>query len=261
MATGGFFHSDLFSIHKVVQNTQILFAKELLVSALRKYFAEDSQYHYVADAWGFPKIPDHTDLPPDAGINDDMTTRIYIGQTEKFDIKFFPAVLVKHTGATYKPISFNQDKDCLQSEKRLFIDGYGRRYTTSVPRHFIFTGAWDTNFDVDIMAEGIQDRAILAEAISMLFQTISLWDLMQAGLFIKSTRVGGESVEDYANDKIFKQTVSIECRGEYKRIIPVESIIDMINLCIDFGDISTDTYAENMRINYAFDLLDMPLNI
>ncbi|HUU87602.1 MAG TPA: hypothetical protein VMX17_07585 [Candidatus Glassbacteria bacterium] len=259
MATGGFFYSDLFSIYKVVQNTQILFAKELIVGQLREFFAKDSNYHYVADDYGHPKVIDMTDVPSNAGLQDELSTRIYIGQEEKVDVPFLPSVLVKHTGATYKPISFNQENKCLQKEARLFIDGYGRHYTTYVPKYFIFAGAWDTNFDIDVITESTQDRSTIVEAIAMLFQTISYFDMMYAGLFIKSTRVGGESKEDYVNDKIFRQTISLECRGEYRRIVPIESVVDVIDVCVEFGNIQTNTFAENMRFNYQFDLLDIPV--
>lgn len=257
MATGGFFSSDLFSIYRVVQNTHILYAKELLVSTMREYFAKDTKYHYVQDPWGFPKIPDHTNLHPEAGINDDATTRIYIGQENKFDIRYYPCALVKHTGSSYKPISFNQDRNCIQQEPRLYIDGYGREYLTYVPKHFLFVGAWDSTFDIDIMAEGIQDRATISEATAMLFQNIAYWDLLQAGLFIKNVRVGGESAEEYMNDKIFKQTVSLECRGEYRRIIPINSIVETISICIEVGNIDNNAYDPNLEINYKFDLLDV----
>jgi hypothetical protein len=259
MATGGFFYSDLFSIHKVIQNTQILFAKELIVGELREYFSEDSNYHYVADEYGDPKVINMTDVDPKAGLEDEISTRIYIGMEDKEDVPFLPSVLVKHTGATYKPISFNQENKCLQKEARLFIDGYGRQYVTSVPKYYVFGGAWDTNFDIDILTEGTQDRSILSEAISMLFQTISYFDMQYAGLFIKSTRVSGESKEDYKNGKIFRQTVSLECRGEYRRIIPIDSVVDVIDICVEFGNLTTNTYAQNLQFNYQFDLTDIPV--
>jgi hypothetical protein len=257
--TGGFFISDLFSIHRVIQNTMIVYAKELLVSTLKEYFAKDSRYHFVRDAWGFPKVIDHTDLHPDAGINDEDATRIWIGQEHKLDVPFYPAVIVKHSGATYRPISFNQDRECVQNEARLFIDGYGREYVTYVPRHFMFVGSWDTNFDVEISTKGMPDRSTLSEAIAMLLQTIALDDLTMAGLFVKSTRVSGESSEDYGNAKIFKQTVSVECRGEYRRVIPVGNIVEIIDVCAEFGTIDPPALAENMQINFRLDMLDIAM--
>ena len=260
MATGNFFTSDLASLYHVVQNTQILYAKELLVSSLKEYFAKDSEYHFVQDEWGFPKVLDHTDVNSEAGLHDDEMTRIYIGMTEKQDPSFLPAVLVKHTGSTYRPISFNQDKECVQYDAKLYIDGYGNKYKTYTPSAFLYVGAWDSTFDIDIMAESNHDRASLSQDISMLFQNILNWELQNNGLFVKSTRVGAESLEDYNNDKIFKQTISLECRGEYRREIPINSIIEIINVCCEFGTINEDGTGisdPNLQINFEITMDDL----
>jgi len=262
MAVGTFIPSDLLAIHKVVQNTQLTAAKELLVSTLRDYFRQSFDYHYVSDEYGFPKVLDRTDVPLEAGIEDDEATRIWIGQESKQDVNFYPAVTIRHTGANYKAISFNQDRDCVQFEKRIFTDGYGRNHTISVPQYFLFVGAWDTNFDIDIETESPETRMVLAENITMLFQNIANWELQAKGLFIKSTRLSGEQSVDKHNDKIFKQTVSLECRGEYRRVIPIDSVVDVINVCIEFGLIGNDSPpAENLRINFELDLLDVLLGV
>lgn len=256
MATGGFFSSDLYSLYHVVQNTQILYPKELLISALREYFAKDSKYHYVKDPWGFPNTPDHTDLPPDAGTNDDSTTRIYIGQESRMDVAFYPCVLVKHTSSSFVPISINEEKECIQYDYRLYVDGYGNSYNIQVPVGFIFAGAWDLGFSIEVQAEGPQDRATIVEAICMLFQSIVRDQLTQAGLFIKSVKTDGESSEVYQNDLIFKQTISLDCRGEYRRLVPISNIIEVIDVCIEFGNIEYNTPAPNLQINYQFTLED-----
>ncbi len=264
MTTANFFPSDLFAIHRVIQNTQIIYAKELLVSSLREYFAQDTKYHYVKDQWGNPKVIDATDINPEAGINDDEMTRIWIGQENKQETRFLPSAIVKHTGATYKPISFNQNRDCIQYTKRLFTDGYGNDYTIPTPQYFMFDGAWDTNFDIDIETDDPPDRSTLSECISIFFQSIAIDKLHFNGLFVKNTRVGGESSEDFKNGKIYKQTVSLECRGEYRRIVPVENIIDIINVCIDFSSTlppAGDGYAENLRINLQLSLLDVAYDV
>jgi len=263
MTTTSFFLSDLYAIHRIIQNTQIVYAKELIVSTMRDHFAQDTRYHYAQDEWGNPKIKDMTDVPLTSGILDEETTRIWIGQENKQNPRFLPSVIVKHTGANYKPISFNQNRHNLHYENRIFKDANGNLYNISHPKYFVFAGAWDTNFDIDIEADSPIDRNILAECISLLFQTIKIDDLHFNGLFVKNTRVGGESSEDFQNSKIFKQTVSIECRGEYRRIVPVENIIDIINLCIDFGSFippNSGAYDENLRINAQVSLLDVAYN-
>jgi len=257
MSTGGFFSSDLYTLYNVVQNTQILFPKELILSTLREYFAKDSKYHYVKDEWGFPKTPDHTDLPPNAGYNDDETTRIYIGQENRFDIPFYPAVLVRHSSSSFIPISFNEENECIQYGYRLYVDGYGQQYNLQVPLGFIFAGSWDLGFEIDVLTEGPQDRATIVEAICMLFR-IMREPMTRSGLFIKDIKTTGESSELYQNDFIFKQTISLDCRGEYRRIIPVENIIEAITLCIEFGQIDNPASPPdpNLQINYSFDLTD-----
>lgn len=259
--SGGFFSSNLFSLYNVVQNTQILYPKELIISTLREYFGKDTKYHYVADEWGFPKIPDHTNLNPKAGLQDDLATRIYIGQEAKFDIRFYPAVLVKNTKTSHSPISFNQEEDCIEYENLLFTDGYGNYTYIKSPAYFIYAGSWDLGFDIDVLTEGPQDRATIVEAICILFQMLERNNLTDAGLFIKSVSVGGESFETYQNDNIYKQTISLDCRGEFRRKIPITNIIDSISICIEIGHYSQDTFIPdpNLQINLDLDLTNTVL--
>jgi len=256
VSSGGFFSSNLYSIHNIVQNTQILYPKELIISTLREYFAKDVKYHYVADEWGFPKVPDHTDLNPNAGMYDDLTTRIYIGQEAKFDVRFYPAVLVKNTKTAYNPISFNQEKECLEYELLLFDDGYGNHTYIKSPVNFIIAGRWDLGFEIEVLTEGPQDRSTIVEAICMLFQIIMRDHLIDCGLFIKNVSVGSESFELYQNDNIYKQTISLECQGDFKRKIPITNVIDSISICIELGHYTNTTFepAPNLQINYDLDL-------
>jgi len=254
VGSGGFFSSDLYSAYNVVQNTMILFPKSLLISALREFFAKDTKYHYVSDEWGFPKTPDHTDLDPHAGYNDDATTRIYIGQENRFDVPYYPAVLVKHSGARYFPISINQEQDCVEYGYRLFIDGYGNKHSLKIPINFIYAGAWDLNFDIEVLAEGPQDRSTIVENIAMHLQSNIRNELTFAGLFIKGTSVSAETQELYQNDNIYKQTISLECRGEYRRLIPVENIIEVITACIEVGHTTEDVWMPDPNLTIIFNL-------
>jgi len=259
MTVSNYFPSDLYSINKIIHNTQIIHVKEIIIATLREYFSQDTTYHYVKDEWGNPKVIDVTDLNLNAGINDEETTRIWIGQENKLEPRFLPSVIVKHNGGSYKPISFNQDRFSVKHTKRLFQDGYGNSQVISVPEYYFFSGAWDINVEIDVETESPVDRSAIVEFISILFQNVALYDLIRQGLFIKNTRIGGESSEDFKNGKIFKQTVSLECRGEYRRIIPIENLIDIINVCIDFSNVIPPTghYSENLRINIQLSLLDL----
>ncbi len=262
--SGGFFSSDLYSIYNIVQNTQIIYPKELLISALREYFAKDSKYHFVKDEFGFPKTPDHTDLDPGAGFDNDATTRIFIGAENRFDVKYYPAVLVKMTGANSVPISINQEQDCIQYEYVPYYDGNGNNTFLNVPTHMLFAGSWDLTFDIDIYAESPHDRNQIGEAISMLFAHIVRNQLTRAGLFIKSTRTSPENMEDYQNDKIYRLTVTLDCRGEWLRKIPITSVVEIINACFEIGHDDANnnwTPASNMTINYTQDVSDLLLSL
>ena len=263
VATAEFFTSDLYSLYNVIQNTQILYPKNLLVATLKEFFSQDTKYHFVADEFGFPKTPDHTDLAPEAGIYDDETTRIFIGQEHRFDIRYLPAVLVRHTGSAYNPISINQDEYCVQYGHQLYIDGYSNKYSIRVPVNFIFAGAWDLSFDIDIITEGLNERSEISEAVSLYLQSIARTKLTNAGLFIKSTRVSGETYELYQNRNIYKQTVSLDCRGEFRRLIPVRDVVEIINACIEIGHYESGAFvvADNMTIQHEVDLTNTLLNV
>ena len=257
MGTGSFFSSNLFSLYNVIQNTQILAPKELLLSNLRNYFSKDTKYHYVKDAWGFPKTGDLTDVPSNAGTNDDLTTRIFIGTEQRFDIAYFPAVIVKYSGGTFVPISINEEQDCIQYDYRLYIDGYGKKYNVQIPVGFIYAGAYESTFSIDVLTEGPQDRSTIVEAICMLFQSIARNELTRAGLFIKSVKTDAESSEIYQNDMVYKQTITLECRSEYRRLIPIENIVEVIDLCVEFGNIGNNLPDPNLQINYQFSFDDI----
>jgi len=101
--------SDIFGLENVVKQTGMLHSKNLIIDMLREIFAQDRQYRYSQDIFGFPKTPSHLGLDPDAGYDDEETTRIFIGSGYRYDIKFNPSIIVRNTGGNYVPISFNQD--------------------------------------------------------------------------------------------------------------------------------------------------------
>jgi len=90
-------------------NQQKLQTKNILIDTLRDVFSRDRHFKYVSDVFGFPKTPSHLGLSPGAGLDDEETTRIFIGSTYRYDIKFNPSIIVKNTGSKYNPISFNQN--------------------------------------------------------------------------------------------------------------------------------------------------------
>jgi hypothetical protein len=261
MATGEILRSDLNRIHHVVQNTQLSRPKELVIGVLRDEFSKDSYYHYVADEWGFPKIPDHTDLAPDAGLEDDLTTRIFIGEAFKQEITYYPAILIKGGSSKSTPISINRNKETVLHETVKVIDGYGNEQTVAIPTHFLLAGAWEGNLTLDIQTRDILSRDELATFCSLLFEDIRYEELRRAGVLIKS---GGVSVgapsegDDRRQEKLYKQTITINIRTEWRREIPIDNVVDAISFCIDFGrvDVEPFTPAPNLTITSTVELVN-----
>lgn len=258
--TGNLIRHDLYQIHNVVQNTLMSYPKELVIGLLREEFSKDSYYHYVADEWGFPKIPDHTDLPLDAGYFDDQTTRIFIGEAFRFDAIYYPALLVRMTAARYVPIAMNRNKEVVEYDKQLVIDGYGNTREFYTPRYIDLAGAWEGTITIDVLARDILSRDNLVSIVMLLFADIRFESMRKAGVLIKSGQpsLGGVSEsDDRQQDKLYKATVSMEIRTEWRRLIPVGNIVDRINLCVDFRVIGQEGIVNpNLQINNAVSILD-----
>lgn len=260
MATGSFALTNLNTIHDIVQNSFLSFPKEIAIAVLREEFSKDDYFHYVKDAWGFPNVVNHLDLPPDAGINDDSTTRVYIGEYNRFSKIFYPAILVKAGAFNYVPISLNREKGSVQSEFRNVIDGYGNVLTRIVvPKHFIFAGVWEGQIHIEIQARGIQERDELAQFVAILFQDIRHDEMMKSGVAIKPrVSISAPTESDDRNDKLYKQTVTLDIRFEWRRHIPINSVVDAINLCVEFGNLAPTppVLAPNIGIRTSLELLD-----
>jgi len=260
MATAHSYKTDLYQIFDYVQNTQIVHPKEIFIETLRKFFEEDSYYHYSRDQWGFPNTPDHTDLPLGAGLHDDATTRLYIGEYYRYDVRYYPALLVRHGGSKSVPISMGREKGSVQWRSIRYIDGYGNETILSTPSHYIQAGAWEGSVIVDIESRSLRARDELAEIVSLFFVDAAYESLYKAGVVIKSgsPSVGPPSEEDDRNDKLFKKSITFEIRSEWRRHLPIDNVVDAINICTDIGDIrqTPPRIAPNMRIITEIDLVN-----
>jgi len=257
VATGNKYKSDLYLLNNIVQNTQLTYPKELIIGLLRDEFSKDSYYHYVKDPWGFPLTPDHTDLPSDAGIEDDTTTRVYIGEVYRNDVVFYPALIVRNTGSTYNPISFNRNRETVKYGTTFFVDGYGNKTVMTTPTHYVFAGAWDGSFAIDVYARGIRARDDLAELTSLIMAHLRHDEMLRSGLLIKGVSLSSSTeTEDRGNEKLHKQTVNLQVRSEWRVEIPVESVVDAINICVDFGNLKEEppVFAPNISINTIVNL-------
>jgi hypothetical protein len=234
MATGHRVYSDLFEFSDFVQQTSVSHAKNLIIDAVREYFRHDSFYKYRTDAFGFPLTPDMTDLPPD--MDEARATRIYIGDIFRFDKRFWPAIVVRYlSGRTYH-VSFNQEQTT-KYRVDLIIDGYGGKSYVKVPTHKIIAGAWDQTFDILIAAESIPDREELTDILSSFFIAKIRQELYESGLFIKNVTIGSEREEDWGNEKVYIQNITLDTYSEWRREIPINanSLIDTINFCFNMG--------------------------
>lgn len=251
--------SDLHKIYHIVQSNMTSYPKELIIATLRDFFSKDSYYHYVKDEFGFPKTPDHTDLNPKAGLKDDLTTRIYIGEKNRTDGIYYPAILVSFGGARSVPISINREAETVQYEFVDVVDNEGnivKQFRT--PRAYIFAGAFEGSINIDVMGRGIKERDDILELVAMLFVDIRFNELSKNGISIKpgSPSINSPSEETDRGDKLYKQSITLEFRSEWRREIPVRNYIDAINFCIEFGSSITKGTSPNIRINTYVDLLN-----
>ena len=258
--TGSLVPHDLYQIHHVVQNTLMTYPKELVIGILREEFGKDSYYHYVSDPWGFPKVVDHTDLPLDAGFGNDETTRIFIGEAFRFDAIYYPALLVRMTSAKYVPISMSRNKNVIEYEKQLVVDGYGNYKEYFLPKYIDLAGAWEGTITIDVIDRDSVSRDSLVSIVMLLFADIRFESMRKAGVLIKSGQPSLSGVsegDDRQHDKLYKATVSMDVRTEWRRLIPIDSVLERISLCVDFRVIGQDNVVNpNLSIGTSISIFD-----
>jgi hypothetical protein len=258
MGTSNTFKTDLYHLYDYVQNTQVSYPKQLFIETLRNFFSEGSYYHYSRDAWGFPNTPDHTGLPRDAGLYDDETTRLFIGEYFRFDVAYYPGLYIKSNGANYVPISMSRNRGVVEWKNIRYVDGYGNEKLVSTPSFFVRSGAWEGSVTVDVITRSLRSRDEIVELVSLLFVDLRHQEMIDSGVVIKQVSVGGPSESEDRNDKLFRQSITFDIRSEWRRKIPVDSVINIINICVDIGNVESEPprYAENMQINTTVELLD-----
>jgi|TARA_R110001583_G_scaffold16234_17_gene66330 hypothetical protein len=215
--------SSFFSDNNIVQQVAVVQPKNLLIDGLRNTFKSDSIFTYRSDEYGFPLTPDLTGKT----IDSVETTKILISDMYRYEVKFFPAIVVKSNGGSYKPISFNQN-GTIKYRTDEVTNAYGAKSIVSTPTHKVYAGAWDLAFDVQIYSESHSELEELVDIVSMSLQ-YSLWNELRAnGLFIKGMNISGENAEPYANDYVYNQTITIQSRSEWRVEIPIDNIVEKI---------------------------------
>lgn len=268
MATNNFTRSDLYLLHNIVQSSMLTFPKEMIISTLRDFFSKDtSYYHYAKDKWGFPNTTDHTDLPlgndiPTTYQQDSLSTRLFIGENYHFDKTHYPAILVKNNGSKYVPISINREQGSVQYEDIIYEDNVGNQTLVKRPKYFITAGIWEGSIIIDVQSRSLRARDDLVELISYCFTEINFQTLYESGIIVKPIIIGSPSETEDRNDKMFKQSITMDIRTEWRREIPIGNIIETIMFTMQFSDIENNgPVANNMTINTEVDLTDMILSI
>jgi len=97
----------------------------------------------------------------------------------------------------------------------------------------------------------------------MCAQEIFRDELYRAGVFVKSTSVGAPIEQEYANEKMMIQTITLDVRSEWRREIPVKNIVDQINFCVEFGilDQTPPVITPNLQINTFIELSEQIENL
>lgn len=262
MATNNFFRSDLQNIYNIVQSSFLVYPKEIIISVLKDFFSKDSYYHYAKDEFGFAKTVDHTDLPINAGLYDDSTTRIYIGEYYRFDAIYYPAILVKSGSFKYVPLSAYREGGATIYESTVYEDGYGNQKIINTPKSFLFAGTWEGSVSLDIFTRSLRARDDLAELLAIYFSDIGFETLKKAGVVVKPPDIGAPSESEDRNDKLFRQSITLNIRTEWRREIPVSNIIDTIFFSLDLVNLEdpNSTIDPNFTINTVTSLNDMIIN-
>lgn len=275
MSTGNFFKSDLYNIHHIIQASMLVYPKEIIIATLKDFFSKDSYYHYSKDQWGFANTTDHTDLAPGAdlpsgvGANPhlsdtvNLSTRLFIGENYRYDGIYYPAILVKSGGSRYVPISINREQEGIQYHNIIYEDGYGNQAVINRPFSFITAGAWEGSIIIDVMTRSLRSRDDLVELIGMCFTEIYFDSLYDVGLIVKPPTIGAPSETDDRNDKLFRNSITLDIRTEWRREIPIANLIDSIVFSVEFANLANPdaAVAQNLTITTEMNLLDTILNV
>ena len=82
------------------------------------------------------------------------------------------------------------------------------------------------------------------------------------GVIVKPITVGGPSETDDRNDKLFRQTLTLDIRTEWRREVPVENTVDAILFTAVIQNFTNNNPpAVNMTIKAELSLTDMLLTM
>jgi hypothetical protein len=243
--------SDIYELDHIVRHSGIMVGRNMLIDVLREVFRRDREYHYVHDKFGYPKTPSHLGLDAEAGHEDSVTTRIYIGATHREDISFLPAITVRPASISNFPISFNQNRGTYQYGFQKLVDGYGNQSIIRVPTAITYSGGWEQSFEIKVSSRSLEDTISIADIILISLEGVYRDDLQQNGLFLKTISASGQSEENIGEaDPIFHISISTSTFSEWKREIPISNLVNRIQLCFNFDISAQDTPATGLAFKY-----------
>lgn len=239
--------SDIYQLDNIVRNTAMMAGRNLLIDILREMFKRDREYRYVTDKFGFPKTPNNLGLSADDGRTNEKTTRLYIGSTHRQDISFLPAITVRPSSTSYAPISFNQNEQTIAYSTQKIIDGYGNQTIINAPSAVIFAGAWEQSFEIKVIGRSQEDVLSIGDLILVGLQNTYRGILRQNGLFIKNVSSSGQSEEQIGEaDPIFSTSITVNTYSEWRREIPITTLVERVHLCFEVDASSEDIPAVSL---------------
>jgi hypothetical protein len=156
------------------------------------------------------------------------------------------------------PISINREQGSVQYEDVMFEDGYGNQTVVSRPKSFITAGAWEGSIIIDVLTRSLRSRDDLIELIAMCFTEIYFDSLYDVGIIVKPLSISSPTESDDRNEKLFRQSITLDIRTEWRREIPVENLIDAIMFSVEFAYLDKPNYpvAANLTINTEVNIED-----
>ena len=247
LGSGAIVFSDIYQLDNVVRNTAMMAGRNLLIDILREMFKRDREYRYVTDKFGFPKTPSSLGLSASDGRTNERTTRLYIGSTHRQDASFLPAITVRPASTSYAPISFNQNEQTIAYSTQKIVDGYGNQTIINAPSSVIFAGAWEQSFEIKVLGRSQEDVLSIGDLVLVGLQNTYRTVLRQSGLFIKNVSSSGQSEEQIGEaDPIFSTSITVNTYSEWRREIPISTLVDRIHLCFEVDASKEDIPAVSL---------------
>jgi len=207
-------------------------------------------------------MPSGINSHPELKNSPHISTRVFIGENFRYNGIYYPAILVKSGGAKYVPISINRDKGSIKYENIIYEDNSGNQKIISKPAYFITAGAWEGSISIDVITRSLRARDDLIELIAMCFTEVNFDSLVDIGVIIKPLSIGSPSESEDRNDKLFRQSITLDIRSEWRREIPIYNIVDAILFTVSFSNLSKNAIeSKNLEIITENTITDAILNI